>query len=61
MAGAALMALGGLGGDVAALARGYGLLLALSAGWLLGGLAVRSAFRRRSMARVSSPPVRQAR
>lgn len=45
--GVALMTAGAGGGDVAALAGGYGALLALSAAWLLGGLALRSHLARR--------------
>ena len=46
-AGAAFVALGVIPGDLAPMMRGYGAMLALSAIWLLGGLAVRSAFTRR--------------
>lgn len=46
-AGAAFVALGVMPGDLASMMRGYGAMLALSAIWLLGGLAVRSAFTRR--------------
>ena len=46
-AGAAFVALGVMPGDLAPMMRGYGAMLALSAIWLLGGLAVRSAFTRR--------------
>jgi hypothetical protein len=61
--GVALMALGAAGGDIAGLMRGYGLLLALSAAWLLGGLALRAAVsRHRAAARVAgTPAVRQTR
>ena len=46
-AGAAFVALGVMPGDLAPMMRGYGAMLALSAIWLLGGLAVRSAITRR--------------
>ena len=46
-AGAAFVALGVMPGDLAPMMRGYGAMLALSAIWLLGGLAVRSAFTRK--------------
>lgn len=50
-AGAAFVALGVMPGvmpgDLSSMMRGYGAMLALSAIWLLGGLAVRSAFTRR--------------
>ena len=46
-AGLVLMGLGQLGGELSAMIRGYGLLLALSAAWLLGGLAVRAMLSRR--------------
>jgi uncharacterized membrane protein (UPF0136 family) len=46
-AGVVLMAAGMLGGELAAMMRGYGLLLALSAGWLLAGLALRTMVSRR--------------
>lgn len=45
--GIALVVVSGPGGDVAALVRGYGSLLTLSAVWLLGGLALQSAVLRR--------------
>lgn len=54
--GLALIVVGGPGGDVAALVRGYGSLLTLSAAWLLGGLALRYAVLRRRAASVRTRP-----
>lgn len=54
--GVALVVLAGPGDDVAALMRGYGSLLALSAIWLLGGLALRSLVLGRRAASVRAQP-----
>jgi hypothetical protein len=48
---------GSIAGELGQLAAGYGLLLLLASGYLLGGLAVRTAVRRARERRHAAAPV----
>jgi hypothetical protein len=58
--GGLALAVGSIAGEIGQLVAGYGLLMLLAAGYLLGGLAIRTAVRRFRQRREIAAPVSMA-